>query len=240
MLVRAVVKLTSGYVGPELGEVVCDFGSFQVNHAQLFDAWRVDEAHAGFWFVHLREGGGMFAFLAEVAELASAQAQGRVKAVEQGAFAHARKSTKEAQFAGKQRPELSKSIAIYGRAAVNGITGLAVHRGKVVVNGSELLVPQITFIENHAHGYIVGFGGYQKAVEKTERYLRVKQGSYEHGLIDIGSQYVGLFTQIGRSPYQMVAPLVDALNHIPMVGMVAEVNHIAHGYRIGGLAAFEA
>ena len=183
----------------------------------------------------------MLAFHIEHRHIADFQSKSGLQGVEQCRLAHSRMSCEQCGFAFEKRFQLVEVGALGGRNADASVSGLAVNLEQTLLILLQLVVVQVSFVENQRTRHVIGLGSYQKTVDKTGGSAWKSDSCHQAGLVEVGGNDVRLFRQFGGTAYNAVATLLHSGDEPRAVGCLKlEFHKVAHGNGVGAFYAFDA
>ena len=229
------------------GEEVGKLAKREVDHAELFDAWGVDEEGGpggGCTGQHEREhlgkGGGVPALHAPLADLAYAEVEPGGDGVEQCRLAHARMAAEEHRLAGDGLADLLDAVALEGADGHDGVAGGLVDGFELVMYFPEGLFVEVALVENDAGGDMVGLGGDEQAVDKAGGGAREAEGGHNAEAVEVGRDDMGLLAEFGSLAHDVVPAVAHLADDAGAVVLQEVFDLVAHGHGVGLLVAPQA
>ncbi|ERJ70768.1 hypothetical protein HMPREF1553_00012 [Porphyromonas gingivalis F0568] len=165
----------------------------------------------------------------------------RNQGIDQRAFANPRMAGKECQLAIEQGFEIREAFARNRRHVAAGVTYGGVDSRQPVQLQAIFLRIAVYFVEYKNNRYAIGFCRCEETIDKDGGSHRIVDGTDQHGSIQIGSQYMGLFREVAGSPDDIIASGMDSFDvgRLSVLRSGDNLHAIAYGYGIGGADAFQ-
>ena len=99
---------------------------------------------------------------------------------------------------------------------------------------------KVLFVNHYLGWHSIGFTRRQKTVYKYGRRDRVVDGNHYQGQINIGSNNVNLFGQVGWFAHYIIPPRQNGGNQTILHFAFLKLHPVTHGYRVGAFDSLDA
>ena len=235
-----VAVLAACRIRKDFLEVVAHLLVFHVEGAESFDARGVNQVAVPLHLEHLREGGGVHAFVVGRRDFSGLQVLVWQDGVDEGGLAHAGIARKERHLSLQGFLDGGDSLCMKGRHRIAGIADVRVEVHQPVQVPAFVVRIEVGLVEDQADGYAVGFGRGQEAVDEDGGGLRIVDGHDEQALVEVGGDDVRLLREVRRASDDVVLPVVYFGDERRPLRVGADAHPVAHGHGVGAADSFQA
>ena len=211
-----------------------------IKGAETLDTWRIYQVTTPWHFQHLTECSGVGTCVVRFANGGCLQVGTRYQAVDERALPHSTIAAQQIDLSPGHREQFFNAHARSGGKLQALVAHLPIERQHHLLVAFLLRSKDVGLVECQHHGHTISLGASQKAVYESGGSLRIVDGDYQNGLVNVSRKDMALLGKVRRLAYDIIASILYLADKGRSLLVGNQLHPVTHSHRIGAADALQA